>query len=66
MRSMNVPTLALSDAENIINVVARVTAKRRGMSISTVKSLLMLGTEPTYENSVLFARQQTPKSLEDV
>ncbi|HIF9430154.1 hypothetical protein IHC93_16280 [Photobacterium damselae subsp. damselae] len=66
MKSINVLTPDLNEAENIINIVARVAAKRRGMSISTAKSLLMLGTEPTHENALLFARQQTNKSMEDV
>ncbi|AWK83851.1 hypothetical protein [Photobacterium damselae] len=65
MKNINVLMPDLRDAENIINVVARVAAKRRGMSISTAKSLLMLGTEPTRANAVLYARQQTNKSTED-
>ncbi|MCD9514019.1 hypothetical protein [Photobacterium carnosum] len=53
---MNKP---LSEAEMIINIAARAAAKRRGMSVAVAKNLLLLGTEPTRENAILFSRQQT-------
>ncbi|PSU71347.1 hypothetical protein C9J20_19010 [Photobacterium phosphoreum] len=56
----------LDDLEKIITIVSRVAAKRRGMSISVAKNLLLLGTEPTSANAILFNRQQTPQKLEEV
>lgn len=55
-----------NDLDKIITIVSRVAAKRRGMSISVAKNLLLLGTEPTSANAILFHRQQTPQKLEEV
>ncbi|MGD6739707.1 hypothetical protein ACP5PY_26630 [Photobacterium leiognathi subsp. mandapamensis] len=45
--------------DQIIEIAARVAAKRRGMSVAIAKELLLLGTEPTRGNAILFSRQRT-------
>ncbi|CEO39109.1 hypothetical protein [Photobacterium kishitanii] len=56
----------INDLDKIIAIASRVAAKRRGMSITVARSLLLLGTEPTSANATLFHRQQTPQKLEEV
>jgi hypothetical protein len=56
----------VNDLDKIIIIASRVAAKRRGMSISVAKNLLLLGTEPTRANATLFHYQQTPQKLEEV
>ncbi|MGF1727044.1 hypothetical protein [Photobacterium nomapromontoriensis] len=53
------PNVDLNNADAIINIAARAVAERRGMSIAVARNLLMLGTEPTRENAILFSRQTT-------
>ncbi|PSU88136.1 hypothetical protein C0W42_13505 [Photobacterium kishitanii] len=56
----------VDDLDKIIAIASRVAAKRRGMSISVAKNLLLLGTEPTRANATLFHRQQLPQKLENM